>query len=105
MRLVPEEQLVKDEWAELEEVEYAEVRAEEERLNEYEVESILQKRQLRRSSRLGEGKALVKYLVKWKYWGDEEATWERAEDVVKGAPELVEEFERREALQKEGRRG
>ena len=68
------------------------LRAEEEMLNRFEVESILDKRTLRRSARLDQGER-VEYLVKWKYWPDTDATWERAENVVATAGDAVRMFE------------
>jgi len=75
-----------------EEAELEALRAEEEMLNRFEVESILDKRTLRRSARLDQGER-VEYLVKWKYWPDTDATWERAENVVATAGDAVRMFE------------
>ena len=69
------------------------LRAKEEAENEYEVEEIVDKQVLRTSSRLGP-KVRVRYLVKWKNWGDDHNSWESLENLA-GAMETVEEFEER----------
>lgn len=69
------------------------VRGREEEENEYEVEEVMDKQVLRSSGRLGPGRK-VRYLVKWKNWGDEHNSWEAAEHLA-GSRELVDEFEER----------
>ena len=73
-----------------------------ERDGEYEVEEIVDKRTLRRSSRLTGGQQ-VQYLVKWKGYDDGENTWEW-EDMLTKCQEKIEEYERREAARGGGRR-
>jgi len=55
-----------------------------ERVEEWEVEKILNKKKMRR---------VKKYLIRWKEFMAEEDTWERREN-LKNAEELIEEFER-----------
>ena len=62
---------------------------------------ILDKRTTRESGRLGGG-TTVRYLVKWKNWGDEHNSWERLEN-LEGSMALVEEYEERRAAR--GERG
>ena len=69
------------------------VRGKEVEEDEYEVEEILDKEVVSTKSRIGP-KAKVRYLVKWKNWGDEENSWEPREN-LDGCRELVEEFEER----------
>ena len=68
------------------------IQREEAEQNEFEVEAVLDRRVLRSSARLGDSER-VEYLIKWKYWGDEHSTWERAENLGNCA-ELVSEFNR-----------
>ena len=59
--------------------------------NEFEVESILDRRVLRSSARLDKGER-IEYLVKWKYWPDTDNTWERVENLG-NCMDRVREFE------------
>ena len=54
-----------------------------ERVKEWEVEKILNKKKIRE---------VVKYLIRWKGFMAEGDTWERREN-LKNAEELIEEFE------------
>ena len=90
-----------DEESESEEDVDEDKRAKEEQEGVYEVEEILDKRTTRESGRLG-GRTTVRYLVKWKNWGDEHNSWERLEN-LEGSMALVEEFEEKRAAR--GERG
>lgn len=84
-----------------EEEELAAVRREEEMQNEFEVEALLGRRDLRRSSRL-EARPRREYLVKWKYWPDTDATWESEERLREGVNDMVEEYDRMERGERVG---
>ena len=64
--------------------------------NEFEVEEILDKEVVSTKSRIGP-RMKVRYLVKWKNWGDEENSWEPRENLG-GCQELMEEFEERREM-------
>ena len=67
----------------------------------YEVEEILDKRATREAGCLGGG-TTVRYLVKWKNWGDERNSWERLENLERSMA-LVEDYEEKRAAR--GERG
>jgi transposase InsO family protein len=85
-----DEEATAEEVAEARELE--ELRRVEERENTFEVEAILDSRVRRRSARLESGTS-KEYLIKWKYWPDTDATWEREEN-LDGCRDLVDEFDR-----------
>ena len=71
------------------------VRGVEEEKGEYEVEELVDKRQLKTGSRLGRG-TKTQYLVKWKNWDDRYNTWETEENLLDGAEEVVQRYKARE---------
>ena len=77
-------------------------REQEEKLNEYEVQEILDKR-VGKVSRIT-GRAQVEFLVRWKNWGAEHDSWERVEN-LDGCRDLVQAFERRERMRRAAERG
>ena len=76
-------------------------------VGEYEVEAILGKRQVDKSTsaitsrKAGRQLWVTQYLVQWKGWGMDDCSWER-EDNLAGAMELVADYERK--LRSEGNR-
>ena len=58
---------------------------------EYEIEALLDKREVRKRGR-GKG-TVTEYLVKWKYWGPAHNVWYRAED-LQDAKELMDKYDK-----------
>ena len=72
------------------------VRALEEAENCFEVEALLECRPSQLLSRLGPPR--MEYLVKWKNYPHDQNTWESRENLLEGAAQLVEAFDRAEGV-------